>query len=546
MASEENITIQIFEIITKFLSDNIIYFLILTLLIICRKAISDLIRRLTNLKLKKGDSELGIEATAPIPKTKTTILEKAAEPSIETNEDKEETIKKEEVQEHDWSSKMHTAFDEGRIDDAKEAFNNYALTEQDPVKLQKNKNFFLYFLFTKGNDNSAIEQLKNLVNNSTDEESKFTSLIWLSFCLNDSSQTDKEIELWETSINSFRLENIIIKASVKLAYALDRKGNTDEAKGLLISKLKSISISGAKAKIYSALSQIEMSLGNKRLAIYCKDKSLELDPNNRDELFNAAYQASKEDVNDLSISNYINLLRIDAKNTTALNNLGVHAQDANLKVKAVEKYKESSSFNNSLSMSNQGYLLVNAGFLAEAEVIAKKALELEDPHGNIYKLLTKIRDLQKEQDTKWNELIDKSIERQKFIRNYTYSYYEGNVNKFDGDWATENNNITTIKMEGDKLEATWQESGGIFSSEKYNVTLTGKVNNSAFLGQYEKKKDNGKLHGRGLLSNIDNTYKCIGILSTDESVITFISENDKENFSLALKRKSLHKTSVNL
>ncbi len=43
MASEENITIQISEIITKFLSDNFIYIIILTLLIICRKAISNLV-----------------------------------------------------------------------------------------------------------------------------------------------------------------------------------------------------------------------------------------------------------------------------------------------------------------------------------------------------------------------------------------------------------------------------------------------------------------------------------------------------------------------
>lgn len=542
MENEVNTTIQIFKIITEFLSDNFVYILLFTLLVICRNAISDLIRRLTNLKLRKGDSELGIEAVAPTPKIEATTMEKAAEPPTETSEDKERTTKEEEVQEQNWFVKMNIAIDEGRIDDAKNAFNDYALKEQDSVKLQRNKTIFLYDLFTKGKDNSAIEQLENLVNASTNDESKYVTLTWLSFCLRDSSQTDKEIEIWRKSINSFSSGNIITNASVDLAYALDRAGNASEAKDLLVSRLVSVSTSGEKAKIYSALSRIEKSLGNNRLAIYCKDKSLELDPNNRDELFNAAYKASEEGVDDLSISNYITLLRIDENNSTALNNLGVLAKEANLQLKAVEKYKKSSSYDNTLAMANQGFLLVNSGFLEEAEDIAKKALQVENPHENVHKLFTRISELKKEQDAEWVKLVSKSIERQKFVRNYTHAYYEGDNKNFDGDWETENGNTITINVEKDKLEATWQELGNALSPEKkYNVTLTGKVNNSAFLGQYNKIKEREQsrrttLLGLGLSLNID--VACIGILSTDGSVFTLVSENHKDNFSLTLKRKN--------
>ena len=474
-------------------------------------------------------------------KIKTTTMEKAAEPPIKANEEEDRTTKEEEVQEQNWWPKTTTAFDEGRVDDAKDIFNDYAFKEQDSLKLQWNKTLFLYLLFTEGKDNSAIEQLENLANASTNDKSKYKTLKWLSFCLRDGSQTDKEIEIWRKSINSFRSGNIITNASVDLAYALDRAGNVREAKDLLVSRLESVSTSEEKAKIYSALSQIEKSLGNNRLAIYCKDKSLELDPNNRDELFNAAYNASKEGVDDLSISNYITLLRIDENNSIALNNLGVQAKEADLQLKAVEKYKKASSYDNTLAMANQGFLLVNSGFLEEAEVIAKKALQMENPHENVHLLFTRISKLKKEQDEKWDKLISKSMERQKFIRNYTHAYYEGDNKNFDGDWETGNGNTITINVKEDELDATWQEHSGILSSEKYNVTLTGKVNNSAFLGQYKKIKESEQsrrttLLGLGLSSNRD--IACVGILSTDGSVFTLISENHKDDFSLALKRKN--------
>lgn len=536
MENEANTYIQITKIITGFLSDNIIYILILTFMIICRNAVSDLIKRLINFKWKGGSSELEVEAAAPTQKTDSSTLKKTAEPPIEANDDKEIAIKGEEVQEQKWYSKMGIAFKEGRIDDAKDAFNDYEPTEEDPLMLRKNKGFFLFSLFTKGKDNSAIEQLKTLVNTSTDDESKHDALIWLSFCFDHSSQTEEKIKLWKESINSFSSENIITDASVRLARALNHAGSASDAKNLLVSRLKLVSISGDKAEIYSALSQIEKSLGNKRLAIYCKDKYLELDPNNRDEIFNVAYQAAEEDVYDLSISNYINLLRIDANNKSALNNLGVIAQNAKLPVKAVEKYIESSSFDTTLAMSNRGYLLANAGFLEDAKVLAKEALKLENPHENLYKLLTTISDLQKEQDAEWDKLVNKSFERQKFIRNYTDAYYEGD-NKFDGVWKTKNSNAITINIKDDKLEAPWQESGaGILSSIEYNMVLTGKVNNSAFFGRYKTNSESKQLKPTLFGSSTNKDISCIGLLSNDGAVFRLISDNHSDDFSLELKR----------
>jgi tetratricopeptide (TPR) repeat protein len=124
---------------------------------------------------------------------------------------------------------MHRAFDDGRIEDAEAAFKEYALEEKDPVKLEGNKAFFLYFLFKKGKDNSAITQLENLANTSANEESKYIILTWLSFCLRDSSQIKAEIELWNKAVESFQSDKQVTGATVNLAYALNLDGRSNNA-----------------------------------------------------------------------------------------------------------------------------------------------------------------------------------------------------------------------------------------------------------------------------------------------------------------------------
>ena len=536
MDNETNTSIEIVKVITIFLSDNIGYILLFTLLIVCRKAISNLIGRLTNFKWKKGNSEIGVEAVAPEMMNESLSLDRAVELPGESKEDQERITKEEEVQEQNWFSKMHSAFDNGRIEDAKAAFKEYAFEEKDPIKLEENEAFFLYFLFIKGKDNSAIPQLKKLASSSTNEESKYTILTWLSFCLRDSSQIKAEIDLWKNSIKSFKSDNLTTGATVNFAYALNHDGSASESKKLLTSRLNAISTQEEKSKIFAALSQVEKSLDNNKLSIYCKDKSLEFDPNNRDELFNAAYQASEENVDEISISNYITLLRIDRDNSIALNNLGVRAQEAKLMIKAVEKYKESSSYNNTLSMANQGYQLLNAGFVEEAETIARKAVQMEAPHENVYSLLSRIGELQKEQDSKWKDLIDKSIARQKFIRNYTEAYYVGMLNNFDGSWDTGNGNIVSITISDDKLQVSWQESIGALTKVLYKVEISGKIAKSSFQGRYKKTKESGQEYAGllGLSSNKD--IACIGILSDDGSTICLVAEDYKNDFSMVLKR----------
>jgi len=522
------------------LSNNFGYIIftiiIMTLLITQQKAIANLITRLTKLSYKNGNSELGLEAKSENNENiKEMVLTQSIEPVIEKDEDKKR-IEQLETEDADNFNNMMLAFNKGDIDEAKIEFQKYSIQEEDPKKLAENKAIYLYRVFEKGQDNDAIKQLEQLASTVEDEEVKYKVLLWLSFCLNDSSQYADEIKLWENALSLFSVEIIITKSTINLAYSLNRTDKTEEARKLLISRLQVVVSNEEKSKIYRALATIETSLGNAEMSIFCRDKSLEYDPNDRDELFNTAYEAGEKKFTALTLGNYTALLRIDRDNSIALNNLGVQAQEAELKILAVNNYKKSAEHKNTLAMANQGYLLLEAGFIDEAEKIALEAVKMEDTHKNIYSLLTKINNTRNEEESKWSTLILDAQKRQKYIRDYTFAYYIETSNIFVGTWVLPNKNSIEINVINDRLQVNWSETGFGLSENKYNFEITAIVNNSSFIGQYKKVLD-GKDNSRGLLSlSLDENIKCLGVMSEDGKSVQIVAEDYKNKFSLLLRR----------
>ena len=535
MNGTSNIMIEALKIITDFLSNNSIIIALLVLLIICRQAISNFISRLTSFSLKNGDSTVGMQAEAPS-NSENAIKERA---SADQNPASEDDSKADEVEgiENAWMSEMDKAFDEGRFDDADNSFKKYAIEEQDEAKLHSNRSFYLYLKFEKQKDNSAIEKLEDLARISKSDDSKFTTLMWLSFCFRDSMSYGKEIELWRSTLSETKSEEFRTKAIVNLASALSKDDKSTEAKALLVERLLNTVDNSQLIALYNELSIIEKTMGNKHLSIYCKDKSLEFDLYNRDELFNSAYAASDENVDEISISNYIKLIRIDRDNSTALNNLGVMAREADLKIKAIENYQKSSNYENTLAMANQGNALLEAGFADEAEKIANKALGLNNPHKNVYRLISAIDKKRKDQNDKWSKLKEKSLERQKVIRKYTEQYYLGDSSSLNGDWLVSNAYSTTILIDKGLMKATWVEQAGNLESTSYTAELMGKVSGSTFEGIYTKKKDESSPNSLlGLAGNTNQS--CIGFLSEDGNEIKLFSPKFKDDFSLSLLKNN--------
>jgi tetratricopeptide (TPR) repeat protein len=533
MNESPDMTVEILTIITSFLSDNSTAIAVVLLLYIFREAVSGLISRLTSFFYENGDSKVGIEAV-PVDRDekKTAPLEEAVEKP--DSSDAAEKIQERE-KDQNWFFEMHKAFSDGRIEDADAAFKAYALDEKDESKLEENKALYLYFKFEKGKDNTAIEELEKLASSVSTEESRFSVLTWLSFCLSDSKQHKKAIKIWRSAKSEAKSSSLITRATVNLAYALNKDNQANEAKAELLKRLKETEEDEQLSSLYEALSTIELSLGNKTISVYCKDKSLEYGPSNRDELFNSAYAASNEDVDEISISNYVTLISIDSDNSTALNNLGVRAQEAGLKIIATDNYKKSASLKNTLAMANQGYLLLGAGFVSEAEEIAQQALEEKDTHQNIYSLLAAIHEQKEKQKEKWDELSSKALSRQKSVRTYLEQYYLGKSELLEGAWILNGKHQVSIKIEVGSFKASWIEELVGLSVSTYAVELIGKVTGSTFSGTYKRKRTDGAQTGLLGVSS-DARISCIGFLTQDENALNIVASSLKEDLCLFLSR----------
>lgn len=533
MNESPDMTVEILTIITSFLSDNSTTISVVLLLYVFRDAVSGLISRLKSFFYEHGASKVGIEAVPTDRDEKRTApFEEAVEKS--SSADAAEKIQEKE-KDQNWFFEMHKAFSDGRIEDADAAFKAYALDEKDQSKFEENKALYLYFKFQSGKDNTAIEELERLASSASTDESKFSVLTWLSFCLSDSKQHKKEVEVWRSARSEAKSASLITRATVNLARALNEDSQANEAKSEILKRLKETEEGDQLSLLYEALSTIELALGNKTISVYCKDKSLEYNPSNRDELFKAAYAASNEKVDEISISNYVTLIGIDSNNSTAFNNLGVQAQEAGLKVIATDNYKKSASLKNTLAMANQGYLLLDAGFVSEAEEIAQQALKEEDIHENIYKLLAAIHERKEKEKRKWNELSSKALARQKSVRNYIEQYYLGNSKRLEGVWILNGKHQVSIKIEAGSFKAGWSEEIVGLSVSNYAVELVGKVSGSTFCGTYKRREADGTQTGLLGFSG-DARISCIGFLTQNEGTLNIIASGLKEDLCLSLSR----------
>jgi len=533
MTESSDITLESINIISKLLSDNAGYIFLAVVMIVFREAISGFISRLVSLSYKNGDSSLGLQAVTPreeigVAQAQTDSNEESIQNDIITHSD--ENLEKG----SGWFSSLYNAFLEDRFEDAERIFKEYAVAEKNQNELLEKKAYYLFCRHRFAKDESAIQELENLCDSIKSEESKFSCLEWLSFCLLDSLQYEHGIGIWSSFINDSTNENIKTKAIINIAHAISKTGNPNEAKLHLTNRLLNIIDKKQESILYRALSEVEKTLGNSLLSVYCKDKSLEFDANNRGELFQSAYTASNEDAKAIAISNYARLIHIDDKNDIALNNLGVEAKEAKVDVVSIDSYKRAAALNNTLAMANQGYALLHAGFTDEAEELANKAISLGDPHSNIYLLKTEIEKTKEKQYKDWKQLKDTCKDKQKQLRKYTEQYYKGEPTSLEGEWFVNGKISTLLSIKEDSIEGSWVEPILDSSPSTCTVKLTGKVTGSTLAATLKRIRNDKPSFS--ISFSFKSEQVCIGYLSDDKNTLTLTSEKMGDTFHQVLSR----------
>ncbi|MUK94789.1 hypothetical protein GNP80_20495 [Aliivibrio fischeri] len=519
-------------ILTEFLTNNIGWVSFIVFIIFYKQGLSNLLTRITGLNFSNGESKLGLDAAPP--SNIEVIHQESEEATIESKHQEQLEIVRNDTEIEDWFSIVNKHLENNNVDKAKKAFKAYELEEEDQDKLYEDKGLFLFLVYSKANDLTVIPLLEKHINESINEKQRYSALIWLSFCFNNSKQFNRNIELWLNEISNFKSEEVKINATEQLARAYSTNSDFEEAKQVLIKKLSTIKNNKQKSSFYSTLARVEEELGNKTISAYCLDKAVEYNPENLDELFNSAYNASEAGVHELAISNYSLLTDMNPKNSTAWNNLGVEAKEIGLKAKSVENYIKAAALNETLAMANEGYALLNAGFIDEAESKVKKALECSDIHNNIHSLMSKISSVKKEEEKKWIEIQKTASQKQRKLRKYIEKYYLGVSDSFHGEWFIKNGDKVTLCFDNE-IKISWEQTLGI-SRNKTNFTITGLITGGTFKGQYKSESvEQANTTILGIVGNLN--VDCLGYVDGNE-VHIFSLGKDKD-ISIELHKKKI-------
>ncbi|WP_367317449.1 hypothetical protein ABF162_08200 [Vibrio coralliilyticus] len=521
MIQETNSGLNWLLITTSFISSNIGWFVLAFFLYICRHSLSNLLNRLTSFTFANGDSQVGLSAAPPVEET---LSNSPIEETAKNDPNVQEQIEDEPQNENsnDWFEKVYNALEQGEIETASKAFKNHELDEQDSNKLYMDKSIFLRLLFHKANDRTAIPKLKKHLDTAETEEQKYDALMWLSSCFRDSKQFDNDIELWSNELTTFDSIKIDTDVTIRLAEAYRFTNELKQAKKILVQKLTTIEDSIQKSKIYSELAVAEKEAGNAVQASYCRDKAAELDPSDLNELFDAAYQSSEAGLAEIAISNYTLLTKLNPKHSTAWNNLGVQLKEAGLRIKSIDSYSKATELGDTLALANQGYALLGAGFIDEAEKLALKALKHSNVHENVHKLSAQIADKRKQEEEKWKDTLDKSSIMQSRLRTYTEKYYLGSCNNFKGRWLINNNQVEVVQS-GNEVEFSWKYPDG---DTHKNRTLKGRITGDSFQGKYKSASENKPR--QNLLSTLsDFDIDCFGYIE-GERLFVFSKDSDRD------------------
>lgn len=425
-------------------------------------------------------------------------------------------------------------------------FGSYHEKEPDQEEKEQNEAYFLYNLYTKESDKKAIDRLERLVQSASSEESKMSALVWLSFCYSNSNDHEKQINLWNTALQDIKGSHHKTQCIEHLSYALKADGRSQEGLSLLENRLQQVSSDEEKIAIYKAIAAMEKDLENGLMNALSMEKVVELKPDDKENLFGAAYAQSQAEMRSLSICNYRTLLKLESNNSMAINNLGVCAAEYDLYTKAVEYYSEARNKGNTLAMANLGYKFLDAGFYQDAEEIAKEALKNESPHKNVYSLLSRIDEIKNNHSDKWSSLQKKARSFQKNIRKYVEAYYSslGTQNQFLGRWFTEHGIEVDVSLSGQMIKAEWVEKSGALALNEYGISLSGMAKNASASVRYIKKRTNSKPSTLLGLSDSKKDVSCLSYIETENSSWFIFSKNMDDEFHLTLYRKPPNKANA--
>lgn len=513
----ENNTVEIINAIGSQWTFLIVLFVII-IFIIKWKTIWNSFGRVKRIKVTKGDAEFELE----------NLQSEDSKSEIEENLGKQEENKSNKIEKHEEDDKdaiknsYYAALYERAFPKAKKLF--VQMLEDEKEEKEKNKlrviNYYRRHLY---GDTTAFDEFENYTDNiEDDDELKALAFSYLSSIYADAPNYQKSIELLESAITLSKSDEEKATYISALSEIFYKSGDEPNSLNILINHIKEFKDRVSLIKIYSAIAKYYKKKENKILESVAYQKVLELNPNDTNKIFDAAYSYSEMDkgFKEIGLTLYKKLINYNPEHKGAINNLGVAYDNLNLNIKSIKKFKLAYDKGNSLAAANIASHFIDAGFVSEAEEYLTGGHKMESVHDNIFKASSRIKNELNGEDEKENKILSRADKKYLFFNFYGNAAFSSQIIKVDTskDWELNGHNVK-LQVNKNEIEMSWEDG-----ELKYKIL--GTIFNNSFNITYKKPKVNSWAQTE-LYKYTSVDYKGYGYVENSNSIICYCEKDDE-------------------
>jgi hypothetical protein len=280
------------------------------------------------------------------------------------------------------------------------------------------------------------------------------------------------------------------------------------------------------------------------------ERMVELNPSDIDTLFSLAFKYSSCGNEELALFHYLKIPDSERTKMT-WNNLGVQFDRLSLPAKSAASYRRSEAMGETLAMANLALKFLRVGFLPEAQKILDAAVNEKDYHENVLYALTELKDKLGTEDTKVDELRNKSKPTSDFYRQSGRAMSQDDVGILSKQWDGPDCDLT-VELQGMVFRAvgTYERaSGGLmnalsgtnFPPDRLKVEYKGSLRGRSIEGRMTRRREDGSPASYSLLNGDDDDRQFLMIVSDDGmelSAMELSGGRKRRNYVLKCKNVS--------
>ena len=460
--------------------------LLIVFVVLFRKQLGGLLERISKFQVRRGQTEISAEAqevTKPETEEGPELTGKLVSEEQPTGAT-EQTLKEEPQTSDEWLRAMIIAYFSRDTERGEKAFNKAQQVEPNAVEKLKNEALHLWLRYDYGGDASALSRLKDMAKQEgLDTSVKHLVYKYVGMCYKSANNFNSAIESFEIAAQTSQTEAEHAGYIVEVARCLHEMKRQPEALKRIMHEIGSVTHSDALSLLYQGLASLYELAENHEFRAIALEKALEIEPNNPDLRFYAAYSYGQKEYHSLSLYHYKTLLQFKPDYANALNNMGVEYRWLQMPISSVNYYKKAIELGETIAMGNLAHNYLNGGFEEEASQTVDKAKQSENPHPNVGRAMSAISEAKEAESQRENKEVSIAGEQQRYILDFANAYFneKSDCPIFSGSWRAFDDMEIEITQKNGKIEGYW-------TSDKIKFKITGTVvNRGATVSIYKEQ-----------------------------------------------------------